>query len=140
MTLARRMAPVLAAFAIVTCGGDDLTTPAAAVVGTYRATTFTATQSGITANLLNLGATLSLTLADGGSATGHLVAPRLGENGSDIDADLSGTWRLEGQTVRLTLPQARFLSEMIFRIGENRLVGDESFGDTRLQITLTRNS
>jgi len=140
MTIARRLTPVLASFAVWSCGGDDLTPPRAAVVGTYQATTFTATQSGITANLLNLGATLSLTLADDGSATGHLVAPRLGEGGSDIDADLSGTWTLEGQTVRLSIPQARFLTDMAFRVEENRLVGDESFGDTRLQITLTRTS
>jgi hypothetical protein len=132
---------LLASFALLSCGGDDLNTPSRdAVVGTYRATTFTATQSGITANLLNLGATLSLTLADNGSATGHLFGPRLGLNGGDVDEDLNGTWTLSGQSVRLSIPGTTFLSDMTFQVEDNRLVGDESFGDTRLQLVLTRAS
>jgi hypothetical protein len=131
---------LLASFALLSCG-DDLNTPSReAVVGTYRATTFTATQSGITANLLNLGATLSLTLADNGSATGHLFGPRLGLNGSDVDEDLNGTWTLSGRSVRLSIPGATFLSDMTFQVEDNRLVGDQSFGDTRLQLVLTRAS
>lgn len=136
-----RNALVLASFALLSCGGDDLSTPSRdAIVGTYQATTFTATQSGITANLLNLGATLSLTLTEDGSATGHLFGPRLGLNGSDVDEDLNGTWTLSGQTVQLSIPGATFLRDMTFQVEGNQLVGDETFEDTRLQLILTRTS
>jgi hypothetical protein len=140
MTVSGR-ALLLASFALLSCGGDDLATPSRdMLVGTYQATTFTATQSGITANLLNLGATLSLTLADDGSATGHLFGPRLGLGGSDVDEDLNGTWTLSGQTVQLSIPGATFLRDMTFQVEDNRLVGDETFEETRLQLILTRTS
>jgi hypothetical protein len=138
MTLSRK-ALVLASVAALSCGGDDLNTPSRdAVVGTYRATTFTVTQSGITANLLNVGATLSLTLADDGSATGQLFGPLLGPGGTDINENLNGTWTLNGQSVQLRLPGATFISDMTFQVDDNRLVGDESFEDTRVQLVLTR--
>jgi hypothetical protein len=135
----RRLTLLLASCALLSCG-DDLATPSRdAVVGTYRATRFTATQSGITANLLNVGAALSLTLADDGAATGHLFAPGLGLGGADVNEDLSGTWTLSGQSVHLSFPAATLIRDMTLRVEDNQLVGEESFEDTRLQLVLTRN-
>jgi hypothetical protein len=135
---AARSLEAIGALLLLSCGGDDLTTPSSQVVGTYQATTFTATQNGISANLLALGGGLSMTLAEDGTATGHLLAPRLGENGRDVDMNLNGTWTLNGDAVRFMLPQETFLREMRFRVEPNRLVGDENFGTTRVQLVLTK--
>ncbi|HEY9014664.1 MAG TPA: hypothetical protein VIM84_06350 [Gemmatimonadales bacterium] len=131
---------VVGALALISCGDDELSSPSrAAVVGTYEATSFTVTQSDITADLLNLGATLSLTLAEDGTATGHLFAPHLGPGGSDLNEDLTGTWTLSGETVTLSLPQATtFLQDATFRFDSNRLIGDETVNETRVQLELTR--
>jgi hypothetical protein len=131
---------LLSALGLISCGDDDLSSPSrAAVVGTYEATTFTVTQSDITADLLNLGATLSLTLADDGTATGHLFAPRFGPGGSDLDEDLTGTWTLSGNTATLSIPQTTtFLGDMTFQVQSNRLEGDETVNQTRIRLVLTR--
>lgn len=140
MSPVKSVLQVVGALTLISCGGDDLSSPSrTAVVGTYEATSFTVTQSDITADLLNLGATLSLTLAQDGTATGHLIAPHFGPGGSDLNEDLTGTWTLSGETVSLSLPQATtFLQDATFRFDSSRLIGDETVNETRVQLVLTR--
>jgi hypothetical protein len=61
------------------CGDDD--TPFSptmeSVAGSYQATTLTATQAGLTLDLLTLGSSLSLTLNQNGTTSGRLFAPAL---------------------------------------------------------------
>ena len=132
-----RLVPLLA---LMSCGDDDLSSPSrTAVAGSYQATTLTVTQNDITADLLNLGATLTITLAGDGTATGHLFAPRFGPGGSDINEDLSGTWTLSGDIVTLSIPQApAFLREASLRFESNRLIGEQTVNGTSFQLVLTR--
>jgi hypothetical protein len=131
---------IVAALLLLSCGEDEGFSPSLeSVAGVYHATSLTATQNGIDANLLALGTTLSLVLNSDGTLSGRLFAPGGDEDGSDLDVDLNGTWQLSGSRVTFTTPGAdTFVDSMTFTVEPNRLVGDESFGQTRLRVVLTR--
>lgn len=72
------------------------------ISGSYEASTFTLTQDGSTDDLLAQGGTLTLN-ADG-TTSGRLFVPDGNEDGSDFDADLAGTWTLNGSRVSFDHP------------------------------------
>jgi hypothetical protein len=78
------LAPLLLA-----CGSDSTGPTIASVAGTYTATTFTATRSTGTTDLLAGGATVTATLNPNGTTTGSLHVPAALNNGTPVDQDLT---------------------------------------------------
>jgi hypothetical protein len=102
--------------------------------GVLKATT----SHGETTDWLAEGAKFTIDLAGDGSTTGHLFIPGIEEDGSDLDADLAGTWTLKGDTVRFTHEADTFVRDMPFLVKEGKLEGDHTFDGTRIQIVLER--
>ncbi|MGZ8391318.1 MAG: hypothetical protein ACXWWK_00605 [Gemmatimonadales bacterium] len=132
---------LVAAILLVTaCGGDDdpFSPTVENVAGSYQATTLTATESGITTDLLLLGATLNVVLDQDGTTTGRLLAPGLGENGTDVDEDLAGTWTLAGSTVTFDQVGDTFIRDVPFTAEPNRLVAGGTFNGVLVSAVLTK--
>lgn len=110
----------------------------AAVAGTYRATTFTMEEAGVTTDWLARGASISLTLGGDGTTGGRVFVPGGGEGGSDFDEDLTGTWELMGTTLRLRHAAATFLREMTFSVAGSRLSAEETFGGVDVGVVLSK--
>jgi hypothetical protein len=108
------------------------------VAGAYTATTLTTTTAGVTTNELAGGATVSLVLTPVGGTTGTLFIPDGNEDGSDLTANLTGAWSLDDRTVHLSHSADTFLRDMPLTVSGNTLVGDRTFGGTRVQLTLTK--
>jgi hypothetical protein len=132
---------VLAAVILLGHGCGDDETPFSptveTVAGTYHPETLTATEQGITVNLLQLGSSLTLVLNPDGTTTGRLFAPGLGENGGDVDEDLAGTWSLDGTTVTFDHPGDTFIEDVPFTAEPNRLRGEGTFRGVRVALVLS---
>lgn len=123
----------------LSCGGDDSFSPTVEnVAGSYQASTLTGTQSGITVNLLSLGATVAIVLNEDGTTTGRVFAPGLDEGGQDLDVDLAGTWTLQGETVTFNQTGDSFIRDVPFAVGRNRLQGEGTFNTVTVRLTLTK--
>jgi hypothetical protein len=121
------------------CGGDDSFSPTVEnVAGTYQASTLTATQSGITVNLLSLGGAVDIVLNQDGTTTGRVFAPGLDQGGQDLDVDLAGTWTLQGETVTFDQAGNTFIRDIPFTAGPNRLQGEGTFNTVTVRLTLTK--
>lgn len=139
--LSPRSAAVILVTSILAGACDSSTAPSTtSVAGIYSATAFTTTTSGVTTDQLAAGATVALVLSPQGSTTGELFIPDAGEGGGDFVADLQGTWTLNGGTVQLSHAADTFLRDMPLTVQGNTLVGDRTFGSTRVQLTLTKQS
>ncbi len=124
----------------LSCGGDDspFSPTVETVAGSYQASSLTGTQSGITVNLLSLGATVAIVLNTDGTTTGRIFAPGLDEGGQDLDVDLAGTWTLQGETVTFNHPGDTFIRDIPFTVGRNRLAGEGTFRTVTVRLTLTK--
>jgi hypothetical protein len=124
----------------LSCGGDDppFSPTDDTVAGSYQASSLTGTQSGITVNLLSLGATVAITLNPDHTTTGRIFAPGLDEGGQDLDVDLAGTWALQGETVTFNHPGDTFIRDIPFTVGRNRLQGEGTFKTVTVRLTLTK--
>jgi hypothetical protein len=124
----------------LSCGGDDppFSPTVQTVAGTYRATRLTGTQSGITVNLLSLGASVEMVLNEDGTTTGRVFAPGLEQGGQDLDIDLAGTWTLQGETVTFSHSGETFIRDVPFTVGRNRLDGEGTFRTVTIRLTLTK--
>jgi len=123
---------------VTACGSDDegLVAPFE-VSGTFTATELKTTTAGVTTNQLAAGASVSLVLNSDGSTLGRLIIPA--STSPAIDASLVGRWALLANgDVDLTMAADTFLRDMIFSVSGNTLVGDQTFGTTRIQIVLTK--
>lgn len=130
---------MLAGLALFACGeGTPFSPTVENVAGSYQATTLTATESGITADLLLLGASLTVVLNQDGTTTGRLLAPGLGQNGADVDEDLAGTWTLEGSTVNFDQPGDTFVRDVPFTAEPNRLSAEGTFDGVIIRVVLTK--
>jgi hypothetical protein len=110
----------------------------AAVAGTYRATTFTMEEAGVTTDWLVRGASITLTLGSDGTTRGRLFVPGGGEGSSDFDEDLTGTWELSGTTLRLRHAAATFLRQVVFSLVDSRLSAEETFGGVVVRVVLSK--
>jgi hypothetical protein len=122
------------------CRDDNGFTPRPeSVAGPYFASTFLATQNGITADLLASGGSLDINLADDGQVSGHLFVPNGDEHGADLDLELTGTWELRGTVVTFNMPNVdTFVRDVPFTVGTNTLTADGTFNGTRVQVVLTK--
>ena len=98
----------------------------------------TTTVGGATTDWLEDGAFVQLSLAANGTTTGRLFVPGAEEGGSDMDVDLTGTWTLHGETVRLKHSADTFLRDMPLTTQGSRLIGDQSFGERRIRLVLQK--
>ena len=110
------------------------------LVGTYLATTFLVTPSGQgVLNVLALGGTLGLNVANNYVTTGTLIVPASVNGGSTFTASLAGTATRTGSSVRFTQSADTFVRDLTFTLAENRLEAvDQVVGGTRYNIILTR--
>lgn len=124
----------------LSCGGDDppFSPTPETVAGTYQASSLTGTQSGITVNLLSLGASVEMVLNEDFTTTGRVFAPGLDEGGQDLDIDLAGTWALQGETVTFSHTGDTFIRDVPFTVSPNRLQGEGTFRTVTIRLTLTK--
>jgi hypothetical protein len=127
---------LLALVAVAACGDDSTGPSRADVAGDYRATTLTADIGGQTVDVLAAGVTLDLTLRSDGTTTGRFFVPAaLNEDGEgDLDADLSGTWTLNGNTVTFQQSADTFVRDASFTFRNDRL----EFDDGEIRVVLTK--
>jgi hypothetical protein len=121
------------------CGDDDNFSPTIeTVAGSYSAATFTVTTAEGTLDLLAQGSHVTLNLATDGTTTGQLFIPGGGEDGEDFDADLTGTWTLNGSTVTFDQAADTFFRDVEFAADRDRLTGEGDFGDESIRLVLTK--
>jgi hypothetical protein len=136
-TLNRSMLAI-AIFATAGCGEETITgLTMLRVAGVYTATSLTTVTSGTTTNRLASGSTLNMVLAANGTVSGTFFAPAEG-SAPAVSESMAGTWTLDGTTVDFTQSADTFVRDMIFTANGTTLVGDQTFGNTRVQVTLTR--
>ena len=131
----------LAAVALAGCGGDDnpFSPTISNVAGTYNATIFTATSTELgTINLLSAGATVRVVLDPDGTTTGHIFVPDLGQEGGELDADLTGTWTLSGSTVTFSQTADTFIRDVEFTAAQNSLESEGTFEGTTIHLALAK--
>ena len=140
MRLQRGSAALVCAFALVisACGDNGPTIPAEqAVSGTYVATTLLTTTGGVTTNQLTGGASITLVLNPDGTTSGRLFVPA--STAPQVDQQRTGTWScFSPQDIDLASNSDTFLRDMLFTVTGNTLVGDQTFGSTRIQVVLTK--
>ncbi|MBX6365003.1 MAG: hypothetical protein IRZ00_14130 [Gemmatimonadetes bacterium] len=137
---------LLATLALAACGDDSPAGPPTqeSVAGVYQASAghagavFEITALGQTTDVLAAGATIRLELKADGSTAGRLFVPGGDEDGSDLDADLTGTWTLQGDTVRLSHAADTFLRDIPLVVSRNQLTADQSFGGVRVRVSLVK--
>ena len=144
----RRVAWVPIFAMMLTACSDSPTEPAPltvqAVAGVYGASgafgayTFTTVDSGVVTDWLEAGASISLRLNTDGTTEGELFVPGVGDDGSDVEESLTGTWHLAGSAVTLEHDADTFLRDMPLTMVIDRLEGDRAFGGTRVRLTLQR--
>jgi hypothetical protein len=138
MRLSRIALLVVPTFLAASACGDPEAPTFDEVVGTYEATLFTTRIGVATVDQLEAGASITLVLAPDGSTTGRLFVPEGNEDGSDFDASLAGTWLLNDRTVTLDHATDTFMRDMSYRADGTRLTGEETFGDVRISVVLSK--
>ncbi|HEX6134772.1 MAG TPA: hypothetical protein VFZ24_12465 [Longimicrobiales bacterium] len=106
--------------------------------GEFGALTFTTIASGETTDWLDAGASLILRLNIDGTTEGDLFLPGADEDGSDFEADLTGTWQLTDGIVTLDHAADTFLRDIALTPVGDTLEGDHTFASTRVQVTLQK--
>lgn len=129
------------------CGEDPLEagSPSMAVVAgeydatdTFGALTFTTTADGETIDWVAAGASLTLILDADGAVAGRLFIPGGEEDGSDMDADMAGTWTLTGTTVRFQQEADTFVRDMAFTFTDTVLSAEQTFNEVRVRVVLIK--
>jgi len=132
----RATAALVFAMSMAACGNDNSPVSPLTVVGTYTATQLTTTTGGVTTNQLAAGATITLVLGADGTTVGRLFVPA--STTPAVDVSLNGTWQFTNGDIDLTSSSDTFLRDMLFTVSGNTLVGDQTFGATRIQVVLTK--
>ena len=131
------IAALVSAIGVASCN-DDLTEPSVdSVSGTYVATTFNSTTGGRTTNELARGASISITLSENGTTLGTAFVPGPTD---PLNAGLIGTWDLVSNIVSIDGNEDTFLNDMPLQVAGDVLLGEQTFGATRVQLVLTRQS
>jgi hypothetical protein len=132
----------LTTLAAVACDDDPVgVTPPTEeeVAGTYAASdalgVFTTEVDEETTDHLAEGATITVVLAADGTASGSIFVPDWDEG--DLEADLDGTWTLDGFTVTLEIDAGTFLDELELTWAEGGLSASGTLeGDVTFELEL----
>lgn len=124
----------------VACGSDKSTGPDMGdVAGSYEATVLTATQAGTEHDFIAAGATINLVLDEDGTTAGHLSIPASDLSGGEaVDADMTGSWTLEGTTVHITQSADTFIRDLPLAVAGDDLTGDATFDDVQVHLVMSR--
>ncbi len=138
-------------FALTACGSSDTVGPVTplpptmqSLAATYRAAPAggssakigvltTTTSAGVTTDELGKGASIQLTLNSNGTTAGHIAVPD-----GNLDADLTGTWVLTGNQVKLTQSADTFLRDITYTATGDQLDGASNFSGSTVHVTLRR--
>lgn len=130
------------------CGdtGVNVDPEIAALAGTYTAEgeigTLVISQhtvSGdVTEDWLAAGASILLNLHGDGTTTGRFLAPGAGEDGEDMDEDLTGSWTLNQGQVKLEHDADTFLRDLDFTARSDGLTAEESFDHVTVRVVVSR--
>lgn len=136
--LTRARAGLVAAGALAACG--DSPAESGSIAGAYEATTFRATPSGLPAvDVLAQGGALTVVIEADNRTIGTLRVPASLAGGSDFAANMGGTARRTGNTVRFEQSADSFVRDLAWTVSGNTLqVTDQAAGAARFTITLTR--
>lgn len=126
---------------LLACGGSNEPS-SSAYAGSYAATSWTTTGNSGHQDQLLAGSTLQITLSPNGTTTGHLHVAASSSN-PVLDADMAGTWTINGNAVDIAQAADTFVKDMLFTVGSDihgvmTLTGHQAFSGTDIQITLTR--
>lgn len=130
---------------LAACGDDGVAPPGGCedIVCTFTAETFTLTTDGVTTDLLERGSTLTITLREDGTTTGQLFVPDGDEDGSDLDANLDGTYSFDDDADEVTFSQEAdtFVRDVTFSVvssnGRVRLEAERTDGSTTVVVVLS---
>jgi hypothetical protein len=132
------------------CGSDKSTGPDMGdVAGSYDATTLTVTEAGTSHDVIADGATIHLVLDEDGTTSGHLTIPASDlSDGEAVDADMTGSWTLDGAVVHITQSADTFVRDLPLTVeGDRRsvahprccsLTGDATFDDHQVHLVMSR--
>ena len=124
---------------LASCGDDDSFSPTVEnVAGPYAASLFTLTTAAGTTDLLGLGSSVTVTLAPDGTTSGHLFVPGGAEEGGDLDAELTGTWTLNGKIVTFNQTADTFIRDVEFTASRNRLTAEGTFNEQTIRLVLIK--
>ncbi len=129
---------LVAMSAVAAACGEPFVPSVDSIAGSYQATIFTSTTSGVTTNHLTAGGSFTITLAANGTTSGQLFVPGGGAGGGALDESMVGTWELVGTTVQFDQTADTFVRDMIFTASSNRLRGGQAFGSTTVRVTLDK--
>lgn len=109
------------------------------VAGSYVATTLTVDEGDTSIDALAEGAAINITLASDGTTTGTFLIPAsLSETGQEEQADLEGTWTLDGSSVGFDQEADTFLRDIDLQATDGALEGEEDFGSEAIRVVLER--
>lgn len=111
------------------CGGT--TEPAGEVIltmqnisGAYTGVTFTTESNGVVTNELPIGGSIQLLLYGDGTTAGLLVMAADTAGAGGLNANLAGSWTLDGNIVTLSHGSDTFLTDMALVFEETHLTGE----------------
>ena len=116
-------AAVTAALGALGCSSTT-TIPRDTVV-TYAAIMWMITEAGVETNALQAGATLDLELTEEGRASGTLFMPAAINNGTDLSADMTGTYTITEGILRFAQTADTFVREVGWDVDGQELIASE---------------
>jgi hypothetical protein len=124
-------------FAVGACRNPSEPAP---IVGTFLATTFTMASSDLgTRNVLALGGTLGINVANNLVTAGTLVLPPSVTGSTTLTASIAGVADTAGTTVRFVPAGGTFVGALSFTLVENRLEArNQTVAGTQYDLILTR--
>lgn len=131
---------------VVGCGeGIDADPTMTLVAGDYVASDgmgglslVTTGVNGDTIDWLASGASIELALDLDGTTSGRMFVPNGDEDGGDFDADLVGTWSIQGSVVRLEHDADTFLRDIHLDYEDGVLRGSFTGDEPFVHVTLVR--
>lgn len=119
--------------------GDPFAPTVENMAGNYTAGRLVTADAAGFVDWIKAGASLTLTLSSNGTTSGRLFMPGGASGGGDLDEDMAGNWLLVGHTVFLGQAAQTFVRNIDFSAEQDRLAGDQTFGDSlRVIIVLTK--
>lgn len=128
----------IAALLLTSASCSSSTSVSNTLSGGYALTRLRTTSStGAVTNQVAAGAGGTLTLTTDGASSGTLHVPADAELGSATDLSLAGHWSQANGVVTIVTTADTFLRDMQFTWTGSQLVGDKTFGGTRVEVTFT---
>ena len=131
---------LLAASLLLAAGACRRATEPDPLVGTYLATTFQVAPAGQgPINVLALGGTLGINVANNLVTAGTLIVPASLNGGTPFSASLAGTVVRTASSVRFSQPADSFVRDLTFTLSGDTLEAlRQTVGGTTYDIILTR--